>query len=206
MIPDRVFVTGTDTDVGKTVACAALCAAFGHAYWKPVQAGLDGPTDREVVAELSDAPTFPEAWRLRRAASPHAAAADEGMRIDPDRLTLPDAPRLVVEGAGGWKVPYAVEPPVWTSDLVRRLGLPVLVVARSGLGTLNHTLLTLGAIRADGHAVVGLILVGPAHAENARDLAALGGAPVLATLPRVADLAHDFGQLVARLRTLDTAG
>ncbi|MCB9665785.1 MAG: dethiobiotin synthase [Alphaproteobacteria bacterium] len=202
-MPPRFFLTGTDTDVGKTVAAAALCAAGGHAYWKPVQAGLDGPTDTEVVQALApDVPTWPEAWRLRRAASPHAAAADEGLRIDPRTLTLPPADRLLVEGAGGWMVPLA-EGPVWQADLARHLGLPVVVVARTALGTLNHTFLTLRAVRDDGLEVAGLVLVGPDHPENVRDLHRWG-APVLARLPRVS-LPDDFPRLVAEVARSRTA-
>lgn len=199
MIPDRVFVTGTDTDVGKTVTSAALCAAFGHAYWKPVQSGTADGSDRATVAALAGVPTFPEAYRLPRPASPHASAADVGVRLDVRALRLPDAPRLVVEGAGGWMVPFDLDPPTFTADLVRALGLPVIVVARTGLGTLNHTLLTLRAIRADGGEPVGLVLVGDPHPENERDLPRLGGVPVLARLPRVR-LADAFPELVARLR------
>ncbi|MCB9765583.1 MAG: dethiobiotin synthase [Alphaproteobacteria bacterium] len=199
-LPDRIYVTGTDTDVGKTVASAALCAAFGYRYWKPVQAGLDGETDTQVVARLSGVETFPEAFCLRRPASPHAAAADEGVVIDPSALRPPEG-RLLVEGAGGWCVPYHDEPLRWQAGLVRHLGLPVVVVARTGLGTLNHTFLTLRAIRADGVPVAGVLFVGDPHPENERDVARWGGAPVLGRLPRVADPDRDFPALVAALHT-----
>jgi dethiobiotin synthetase len=195
--PPRVFLTGTGTDVGKTVTAAVLCHVHRLDYWKPVQAGLDGPTDTETVATLAGVRTWPEAHRLRRAASPHAAAADEGVLIDPEALTLPPADRLLVEGAGGWMVPLAVYDgqPVLQAALVRHLGLPVVVVASTGLGTLNHTLLTLRAVRDDGCEVVGLVLVGDPHAENERDLARWG-APVLARLPRVPEVRGDFDALV----------
>ena len=77
MWPDRFYLTGTDTDLGKTWTAALLCRAFGYSYWKPVQAGLDAETDTELVARLAGVETFAETWRLRRAASPHRAAADE---------------------------------------------------------------------------------------------------------------------------------
>ena len=96
----RYVVTGTDTNVGKTVFCAGLAAMLGARYWKPVQAGLESPTDSEVVAELGGVETLPEAYRLKLAASPHQAAAEEGITIDPDSLTPPDGP-VVIEGAGG---------------------------------------------------------------------------------------------------------
>ncbi len=187
-LPDRLYVTGTDTDVGKTVVSALLCRVLDRPYFKPVQAGR--PTDRDTVRALVGAATVPEAYVLDRPASPHAAADDEGRAIALGDIAAPPGP-LVVEGAGGWMVPYRIHEGIhegsvlWQADVVRHLGLPVVVVARSGLGTLNHTLLTLRAIRADGVDVVGLVLVGPPHPENARDLAHLGGTRVLARLDRV---------------------
>ncbi len=98
----RYVVSGTDTDIGKTVFCAGLCAMLGARYWKPVQAGL--PADSEVVADLAGVEIVPEAYRLKLAASPHQAAAEEGIVIDPAALTPPDGP-VVIEGAGGLMVP-----------------------------------------------------------------------------------------------------
>jgi dethiobiotin synthetase len=201
-LPPRFYLTGTDTDVGKTVTAAALCAALDLDYWKPVQSGLQGPTDTEVVQALSGAHAWPERWRLPKPASPHTSAREIGVRLTPESLTLPAAPRLLVEGAGGWMVPYATDPVRWQADFVRPLGLPVVVVARSTLGTLNHTLLTLRALREDGLICLGLILVGPPHPDNARDLQALGQVPVLAHLPRVASLPADFPTLVDAVRHL----
>lgn len=200
MLPRQLYVTGTDTDVGKTVTSAALCAAWGLDYHKPVQSGLDGPTDTEVVQRLAPGVrTWPEAARLTTPASPHTAARDDGTRLDLSSFTLPTDRPLLVEGAGGWMVPYVDDPVQWQADLVRHLGLPVLVVARSTLGTLNHTFLTLRALEADGVDCLGLILVGPPHPDNEADLARLGGVPVLARLPRVADPARDLDALVQRL-------
>ena len=204
--PRRFFLTGTDTDLGKTTAAAAICAAWGHAYWKPVQAGLDGETDAQAVARLSGARTFPEAWRLRRPASPHRAAEDEGLRVDPAGLRLPTDGPLLVEGAGGWEVPLARAPWVMQAELPRTLDLDVILVARTGLGTLNHSRTAARAIAADGLRLVGLVLIGPPHPENEADLPALCGAPVLCRLPRVADRDADFAALVAAARAWAPAG
>lgn len=197
-VPERFYVTGTDTDVGKTVVSAVLAKALGRPYFKPVQSGT--PTDTSTVRALVGVPTHPEAVVLTRPASPHAAAHDEGRRITLEQLTAPPGP-LVVEGAGGWMVPYAVHGAevLWQADVVRHLGLPVVVVARTSLGTLNHTLLTLRAIRADGLEPVGLVLVGDPHPENERDLPVLGDVPVWARLDRV-ELPLEIDVLVAALR------
>ena len=188
-LPARVYVTGTDTDVGKTVVSALLCQVLGRPYWKPVQAGR--PTDTDTVKALVGVETHPEAYVLDRPASPHASAFDEGVQITLDRIAAPTGP-LVAEGAGGWMVPYSNT--LMQADIVQHLGLPVVVVARSGLGTLNHTLLTLRAIRADQVEVVGLILVGPPHPENERDLPRLGNVKLLARIDR--------GQLPGDVRRL----
>lgn len=179
-LPPRFYVTGTDTDVGKTFVSTLLCRALGLDYVKPVQSGL--PADTDTVAQHG-VRTWPETWRLRNPKSPHRAAADDGAQIDIARVRLPDAPRLLVEGAGGWMVPLG--PGLWQADLVRHLDLPVLVVCRTTLGTLNHTSLTVRAIRADGLRMLGLIASGPPHPENLADLPGLTGVPLLAWVPRV---------------------
>ena len=100
----RFVVSGTDTNIGKTVFCAGLCGFLGLRYWKPVQAGLESPTDSEVVAEFGGVETLPEKYRLKLPASPHQSAAEEGVAIDPASLTPPDDD-IVIEGAGGLMVP-----------------------------------------------------------------------------------------------------
>src|SRR5690606_31288467 len=107
-IMSHIVVTGTDTGIGKTVFSAGLCGLLGTAYWKPVQSGLDGPTDSEVVAELSGARIVPEAYRLKLPASPHQSAAEEGIEIAAAALTPPEEP-VVIEGAGGLMVPLTLQ-------------------------------------------------------------------------------------------------
>jgi dethiobiotin synthetase len=199
-LPDAFYVTGTDTDVGKTIVCALLCRALGATYWKPVQAGCDPMTDRQRVEAFGGVATLPERFVLGRAASPHAAAQDDGVRIGWNDFELPATRPLVVEGAGGLMVPYSTDPVLWQSGLIAALGLPVVVVARSGLGTLNHTSMTLRCLAADGLRVCGLILVGPEHPENQRDLVALNEVPLLARVDWVGDLDAEFDGLAAKLR------
>ena len=183
--PLQFVVCGTDTDVGKTVVSALLVQGLGAHYWKPVQSGLEDGGDSGRVQRLLNLPAerlWPEAYRLTAPVSPHWAAERDGLSIDPARLALPawDGP-LVVETAGGLLVPLRRD---WLQiDQIAAWGLPVLLVARSGLGTLNHTLLSLEALERRSIPVLGLVLNGDPHPDNPRTLAALGGVPVLAELP-----------------------
>ncbi len=182
---NQLVVCGTDTDVGKTVVSAWLVQGLGARYWKPVQSGLDQGGDRGSVQRLLNLPAerlLPEIYRLSRPLSPHWAAELDGVEIQPERLELPqEEGPLVVETAGGVLVPLRRD---WLQiEQLQRWRLPVLLVARSGLGTLNHTLLTLEALRQRAVPVLGLVLNGPPHADNPRTLEQFGGVPVLAELP-----------------------
>jgi dethiobiotin synthase len=191
-LPSRLFVTGTDTDVGKTVVSALIMAGRGGYYWKPVQSGTVEGTDTATVralAGLAAGRCLPEAYSRREPLSPHEAAVRDGVRIDPARLALPDVPEgepLVVEGAGGVMVPLA--PGLLTLDFMRALALPVLVVARSGLGTINHTLLTLQAIRHAGLEVAGVVMNGPRKPANRQAIEEFGGVRIIAELEPLAEL------------------
>lgn len=186
----RLIVAGTDTDVGKTVVSALLVQGLAARYWKPVQSGLADGSDSQWVQEMLSLPPgriLQESYRLQAPVSPHWAAEQEQLLIDPQRLSLPpgDEP-LVVETAGGVMTPLRRD---WLQiEQIRRWGLPLVLVARSGLGTLNHTLLTLEALRHRSIPVLGLVLNGPLHPDNPRTLAELGGVPVLAQLPRLEPL------------------
>ncbi len=182
---DQLVICGTDTDVGKTVVSALVVQGLGAHYWKPVQSGLEGGGDTGRLQALLQLPSqrlLPEAYRLQAPVSPHWAAEREGIVIDPARLALPAlAGPLVVETAGGLLVPLRRD---WLQiDQLAVWGLPVLLVARSGLGTLNHTLLSVEALRRRGLPLLGLVLNGPLHPDNPATLAALAQAPVLAQLP-----------------------
>lgn len=184
--PHRFIVTGTDTDVGKTVFAAGLAAQLGARYWKPVQAGLAETTDSAEVARLAGGRVtiLPEAYRLATPCSPHEAARIDGMTIDPARLALPagDGP-LVVEGAGGVLVPHADG--VLAIDLFARWGLPVILVARTALGTINHTLLSLEAMRARQIDVLGVAFSGDAEPVAEEAIARIGAVRHLGRLPHL---------------------
>ncbi|MFN6354053.1 MAG: dethiobiotin synthase [Cyanobacteriota bacterium] len=185
----QLVIAGTDTDVGKTIVSALVVQGLAARYWKPVQSGLAAGSDSARVRELLARPAerlLPEAYRFQAPVSPHWAAELEGVRIDAGRLALPQVEGpLVVECAGGLMVPLRLdaEGSLLQIDQLRVWGLPVLLVARSGLGTLNHTLLSLEALRQRAIPVLGLVLNGPLHPDNPRTLEALGGVPVLAQLP-----------------------
>ena len=185
----RFVITGTDTDVGKTVFAAGLAAHLAARYWKPVQAGLEDETDSEKVARLSGgrASVLPEAYRLKTPCSPHEAARIDGVMIDPVRLALPDGEgALVVEGAGGALVP--VRGDLLYADMFARWGLPVVVVARTALGTINHSLLTLEALRARGIAVHGIAFCGEANAHSEAAIVSFGKVRHLGRLPQLSPL------------------
>lgn len=180
-------VTGTDTDVGKTVFAAGLAGALGARYWKPVQAGISPTTDTDSVAQLSSLPQsriHPEAYRLETPASPHLAARIDGVTIELEGLTLPvDEGPLVVEGAGGVLVPLTDT--LLMADLFAHWRAPVILCARTGLGTINHSLLSIESLRARGVQVAAIAFIGEAHAENERIVPLLGQVPSLGRLPHL---------------------
>jgi len=193
-----IVVTGTDTGVGKTVAAAALAWRLGASYWKPVQAGLDEETDSEAVARLAGVEILPEAYRLTTPCSPHRAAEIDGVAIDPDRLT-PPAGRLVIEGAGGALVPLTRD--LVYADLFARWELPVVVVARTTLGTINHSLLTIEALRARSIWVGGVLFSGNAMPDSEATICAMGKVRSLGRIPALDPLTPET--LRAAAGTLD---
>ncbi|NBC37587.1 ATP-dependent dethiobiotin synthetase BioD [Novosphingobium sp. FSY-8] len=196
-----IIVTGTDTGIGKTVLAAGLAGALARRhgvarYWKPVQAGLEDMTDSQSIAALAPGVTIhPEAYRLITPASPHLAARIDGVVIDPVQLALPSGEGpLVVEGAGGALVPLIAPPegaPLLYADMFARWGLPVVVAARTMLGTINHTLLTVEALRARGVKIAGIAYVGDENAETERVISAISGVPRLGRIPLLDDLNAD---------------
>jgi malonyl-ACP O-methyltransferase BioC/dethiobiotin synthase len=205
--PRGVFVTGTDTGIGKTLVSACLARAWGASYWKPLQSGVaDEPADCGTVAALAGLPperVHPSAYTLAASLSPLAAAEREGIEIDMDRLTLPpdDGRPLVVEGAGGLMVPITGS--AMMIDLIARLGLPVVLVARSTLGTLNHTLLSLEALDRRGIAVAGVILGGPPNPGNRALIERFGKVPVVAEIPPLTDVAAEIAGVAATMPAFD---
>ena len=188
-----IVVTGTDTGIGKTVFAAGLTALLDGVYWKPVQSGIKEETDSEIVTRLAGlAPErmLPEAWRLKEPLSPHRAAELDGVEIDTDALALPATARpLVVEGAGGLMVP--VNRRTLYIDVFARWAAPVVLCARTGLGTINHTLLSIEALRARSVPLLGIAFIGDEMADTQRTIAEMGNVRVLGRLPRLDPLTNE---------------
>jgi len=185
-----IVITGTDTDVGKTVFAAALAGALGATYWKPVQAGLEDGGDAATVARLGGVPpgrVLAEAYRLTTPCSPDRAAELDGTAIDPDRLVPPalDGP-LVIEGAGGVLVPVTDD--LLFADLFARWQAPVVLVARTTLGTISHSLLSIEALRARGVPILGIAFTGDPVEHSEATIARIGGVRRLGRLPRLTPL------------------
>jgi dethiobiotin synthetase len=181
------FVTGTDTNVGKTVLSALLVAALDTVYWKPVQTGASEGTDRESVrrwAETTEDRLPQERYRFDPPVSPHLASREVGVRIALDAFEFPAAPagrKWIVEGAGGVMVPLNEHELM--RDLIQQIGFPVIVAARTALGTINHTLLTLAALREARLAIWGVALVGDENIDNRRAIEHYGDVRVIGHIP-----------------------
>jgi malonyl-CoA O-methyltransferase len=221
----ELAVVGTDTEVGKTVVAAVLAASWANswaegnpvAYWKPVATGgYPGDPDRDAATAARllgpGVEILPETYLFPDPLSPHLAARLAGAAIDPARV-LADLDRhrsegvvhdraLVVEGVGGVLVPFTDEGYL-LADFLVEARLPCLLVARSTLGTINHTLLSLEALRARSLQVAGVVLDGPPNPENRRAIERLGRVTVIAEVP---PLTLDHAGIAAAARAFDPEG
>jgi dethiobiotin synthetase len=189
----RLVITGTDTGIGKTVFSAALTDALGACYWKPIQSGLTEETDSETVLRLGRIPPeriLPEAWRLKTPVSPHLSAEIDRVTLDPYALEPPgtNSP-LIIEGAGGLLVPLTRHETF--ADVFARWQIPVVLCSRTGLGTINHTLLSLEAMRQRLIPVLGVAFIGDAQPDTQQIIAEMGKVRVLGRLPRLEPLTPD---------------
>ncbi|MBW4515245.1 MAG: dethiobiotin synthase [Timaviella obliquedivisa GSE-PSE-MK23-08B] len=185
LFPPQFFITGTDTNIGKTVVSALLTLGLRYAYWKPVQSGLTPITDTEFIRSATglDASYFiPERYRLTQSLSPHAAAKIDSVKIALSDFQLPatDKPGLIVEGAGGLMVPLNDQDLM--IDLIRSLNLPVCLVTRSTLGTINHTLMSIATLQHAKIPILGVIINGQKNQSNREAIAHYGKVPILAEL------------------------
>ncbi len=180
-----LIICGTDTDVGKTIASAMLVSCLGATYWKPIQSGLSGGGDTgrvRKILNLANNRYLPESYKFKAAVSPHWAAEQENIEIETSNLKIPQVNNfLIIETAGGLLVPITRK--LIQIDLIKEWELPVLLIARSGLGTINHTLLSIEALRKRKIRLIGVMLNGPPHKDNPKTIQEIGLTKVLGTIP-----------------------
>tara|TARA_B100000965_G_scaffold167544_1_gene139726 strand:- start:333 stop:977 length:645 start_codon:yes stop_codon:yes gene_type:complete len=181
----RIIICGTDTDVGKTIVSSFFVQGLKGVYWKPIQSGTEEGTDTQTVCKLLNLEPnrhLSERYKFKAPVSPHWAAELESSFIEPNNLKLPNLEKLIIiETAGGLMVPLNRN---WLQiDQLKVWGAPVILVARTGLGTLNHTLLSLEALKNRNINVLGIVLNGPPHNDNPKTLEQFGATKILARLP-----------------------
>ena len=189
MSQNQFFVSGISTEVGKTVCSALLVKALEADYWKPVQSGDLHHTDSMKVAswnglELPPPRFHPETHRLTEPMSPHASADIDGVHIHLSDFQLPqtEAP-LIVEGAGGLMVPLNEEDTIL--DLMAQLQLPVVLVSRNYLGSINHTLLSIAQLKQRQIPIAGLVFNGPVVPSTEQVIVKMTEVPVLFRIPEL---------------------
>ena len=181
----RIIICGTDTDVGKTIVSSFFVQGLKGVYWKPIQSGTAERTDTQTVCKILNLEPkryLPERYKFKAPVSPHWAAEKESKFIEPNNLYLPELNQLIIiETAGGLMVPLNRN---WLQiDQLRVWKSPIVLVARTGLGTLNHTLLSLEALRKRNINILGIVLNGPPHNDNPKTLEQFGDTKILARLP-----------------------
>jgi dethiobiotin synthetase len=188
------IVTGTDTGIGKTTVAAMLVLALDAGYWKPIQSGTGDGTDRQRVQALTQLPDdrfLPEDYVLSQPLSPHRAAELDGIEIKAEALAPPASDRtLIIEGAGGLMVPITRRK--LQIDMFADWDVPIILCARTALGTINHTLLSIEALRSRRMRLHGLIFVGDDNPDNMRTIAELAGVHILGHMPRLNRIDRDL--------------
>jgi dethiobiotin synthetase len=190
----RIVVTGTDTGIGKTVFAAGLADMLGACYWKPIQSGLEGETDSQIVVRLGGLSAdriLAERYRLTTPVSPHQSAALDGVSIDIAALAVPDTGGrpLVIEGAGGLMVP--LDQATLYIDVFARWRIPVVLCARTSLGTINHSLLSVEALRRRDIELLGIAFIGEGNPESEQAISEIGRVKRLGRLPLISSLTRD---------------
>lgn len=179
-----LFVTGIGTGIGKTVSSAVLCKAFDADYWKPVQAGDLKSTDSKFVQQYSatKGKIWPERFALKFAMAPHKAAELEGVEMKLSDLYLPEASnKLIIEGAGGCAVPINEQHTYL--DFIQKHKLATVLVVKNYLGSINHTLLSIEALKARDIDLKGIILIGSENKASEKAYADHGGIKILGRIP-----------------------
>jgi dethiobiotin synthetase len=187
---ERIVVAGIGTGVGKTVISAILCKALNAAYWKPIQTGFlsgEGDRDSRDVQQMSGCTVYPESYLLQEPLSPHAAAEIDGMRVETYKFVVPehDGP-LVIEGAGGLMVP--LNDSELYIDVLAKWKFPVVLVSRHYLGSINHTLLTVEALKNRNIPIAGLIFIGDPLPQTVEAILNFSGVKVLMKIPELKEI------------------
>lgn len=204
-----IVVAGIGTDVGKTVVSAVLCEVLGADYWKPVASGADdGPLDDQLVSQLianGAERVKPSTYVFSKSLSPHVAAELDGKAIDLHKIELPKTEAsLVVELAGGVAVP--LNDRATNLDLIQKLGLPVVIVSRHYLGSINHTLLTIEALRSRNVAIAGVFFNGEELPDTERIICTLGRVRNLGRIPILASVTREvIAELAASIPHRETS-
>ena len=188
------FVTGIDTDIGKTVVSAILVEALNADYWKPIQSGDLHYTDTDKVKELVNGKTIlhPEAYRLNKPLSPHAAAKLDNISISLTSFQLPKTNNnLIVEGAGGLLVPIN-EDGDYLSDIIVKLGMEIILVSKNYLGSINHTLLSIEYLKSKSISIKGIIIIGEKNESSESIITKNTGVNILHRVPMVESVTRDF--------------
>ncbi len=189
----RIVVTGIGTDVGKTVVSAILTEALKASYWKPVQAGDLEHSDSIKIQNWAPSGTIlTEAFRLTEPMSPHAAAAIDGVEIGERDLSIPQVEgNLIIEGAGGLMVPINSQGLTYC-DVFQKWNLPVVVVSRHYLGSINHTLMTTSLLKQRNIPVAGLIFVGDEHPTTEEIIKTTTQLPIIGRVPIADTISREF--------------
>ena len=188
------FVTGIDTDIGKTIVSAILVEALNADYWKPIQSGDLHYTDTDKVKELVNEKIIlhPETYRLNNPLSPHASAKLDNISISLDSFQLPETNNnLIVEGAGGLLVPIN-EDGHYLSDIIVKLGIETLLVSKNYLGSINHTLLSITYLKSKGISIKGIIIVGEKNESSESIITKNTGVNILHRVPVVEAVTLEF--------------
>ena len=191
---ESFFVTGIDTDIGKTVVSAIVVEALEADYWKPIQSGDLHNTDSNKIEKLVNfsVKIHPETYRLNKALSPHASAKLDGVKIALSSFNLPDTKNnLIIEGAGGLLVPINEEGD-YLSDIIVKLDVEVILVSKNYLGSINHTLLSIEYLKSKKVDIKGIIIVGEANASSESIITKNTGVPILYHVPLTEEVSKEF--------------
>jgi len=188
------FVTGIDTNIGKTVVAAILVEALNADYWKPIQSGDLHYTDTDKVKELVNEKSilYPETYRLNNPLSPHASAKLDNISISLASFQLPKTNNnLIVEGAGGLLVPIN-EDGNYLSDIIVKLRMEVILVSKNYLGSINHTLLSIEYLKSKSISIKGIIIVGEKNESSESIITKNTEVNILHRVPMVESVTREF--------------